>query len=248
VPAPAFAGLFPSFTPARPDLHDLAPELRATHLLRPWPEVRVGLDLARAAAYFAIPLFLFVAVCDLFVARFVNPTDADNLQSLIAVLVFAQLFPLVLHVVGQLTCLRVPDSHGAGRVRVCAFLQAGALGGAVGAAVISSYTLAVLSAAAGFVSFGMWLAFLARLGQRFDDRPLMSAAWSYTSWFWAGLLVALTLAVVSYHGTRERDVYTAWGCRAACAVVLLLLMLSYAGLLRTASLAIARRGPVGAKS
>lgn len=247
-PAPDPVPSFPAFAPARPDLYDLAPDLRARYLLMPWPDVRTGLNLARFGAYLAIPFYVLLVAMNLVVGPLARPGDELFLQNATFGLLLVQLLPALVHFVGQLSCLRVPASHGAQTLRTSIWLLCVSLVGLIGAFMPDLHIVASFGTAAMvLVSFGLWLAFLARLGQRLDDRPLMTAAWSYSSWFWVGLFVGLFLVVGSYYSKREGAVFLSWCLRGAAGAVGLLMLAAYASLLRTASLAVARRGPVGTK-
>jgi hypothetical protein len=96
------------------------------------------------------------------------------------------------------------------------------------------------------VSFAVWLRFLSRLGHRLGDHTLVASVWSFGGWFSAGLALASCAFVLSVLFTLTRDDGHpfGWFGRTAAEVIVLLLLVAYALLLRTAALAVSSRAPV----
>jgi hypothetical protein len=239
VPAPSF----PSFSPALPDLSDLPPELRAMYLAPPWPSIRTALDRARLATYVSLSLFGLLLFADLVVAGFVGGNERLLFVKALMALALAQMFPLLIHIAVQIVCTAAPATHGGELPETSVWLLGLAMPAAAGLVLADMALLAVLvGGGMALLSFMLWLRFLGRIGQRLGDRALVAGAWSFSSWFWTGFAVGMFLVCASLRG-GVGDGWS-WLGRAFAGGIGLRLLVGYAALLRTASLAVARRGPV----
>lgn len=232
-------------------MSDLAPESRARHLREPWGAVRNGLDHARTATYIAVPICALLLCAVFIIAPLVQHSRGD--RELVKygswVLAALQVFPLIIHTVAQIICTRAPVSYG-GQLAASSAWLLGLSAIFLAALLMSDLPLyaALLGGGLMLASFSAWLRFLARLGQRLDDREMMAASWSYNSWFWIGFALSVFLLLCSTAFVSDPDAAPIrWMLQVAPGVMALLLLVSYGSLLRTASLAIARRGPVRPK-
>jgi hypothetical protein len=217
------------------------------HLEAPWPVVRSGLGWAMSAAYLALPLYVLFLCVDLVARPVAQAGDRQMVVNALVVLALAQLLPILIHTVGQIICTAAPVAYGGQLAATSAWL----LGlGAVGLTGLLLPDLKLYAAVGGggmmLLSFTIWLRFLSRLGERLEDRSLIADAGAYSSWFWIGFVVGVVLlggsALVLARGGVGGEL--GWFGRAGTGFIGLLLLIGYAVLLRTASLAVARRGPV----
>jgi hypothetical protein len=241
-PDPPFAPFAP-FAPGPFDLDGADPEERARRLAPPWPTVREGLNGARSVADLATVLYA-LSLSLLLVGAAVTSGERNALDGWVWCLAPAVVFPAFLHATCQGTCALTPRTHG-GRLIVGSLCMQGC--SIVALEGLSSNPARVFFVIAGCVALvvacGLWLAFLARIGQRLGDHALQLATWSYSSWFWAGCVVSVVLICFSVL-VRTDVAVLAWAARAGAAVIGLLLIRGYSALLRTALLAIDRRAPV----
>ncbi len=245
-PAPVPAPGFPALSPAPPDLSDLNPALRARYLRPPWPAVRNGLGWARLSAYVALPIYGCFLVVGLVVAPVVPAGGQELVARVLVGLTLIQVVPMLIHTIGQIECSSAPASYGGALAAKGAFLMGSAAPVMVGSLVPDLLpAVAVCGGVLLLLSFALWLRFLGRLGQRLGDRALVVDTWSFGSWLWIGSAAGLFLLggavmVTAVSGIRGLG----WLCRAGTGAIGLLLLAGYPGLLRTASVAVARRGPV----
>jgi hypothetical protein len=221
----------------------LTPELRARYLSPPWPSVRTGLERARHAAYVVSALYVFFLLAVLVL----EAADRPALPQALIVLALAQMFPIVLHTVGQIVCTAAPSGHGGELAVTSVWLLGLAALALLGLLVPGAEYLAALGGCGmGFLSFQIWLRFLGRLGEGLDDGELAEAAWAFGRRLWLGFVVGLLLL----GGSALTDAPRAggscfdWLLRVFAAAIALRLFVGYAALLQAASLAVARRGPV----
>jgi hypothetical protein len=202
--------------------------------------VREGLNGARAIADLAAVLYA-ISLSLLLVGTAAAGGARDAPERWLGCLAPAIVLPAFLHAIFQGMCALAPRTHG-GRLVVGGLCMQGCslvvLGGLSSNPARVSFVVA--GAVALVVAFGLWLAFLARLGRRLGDPELQLAARSYSSWFWGGCVVSVGLVYFSVLAVAD----VALLARAATGVIGLVLIRGYSRLLRTAIRAIGLRAPV----
>jgi hypothetical protein len=154
----------------------------------------------------------------------------------------AIVFPAFLHALGQLMCALPPRTPGRWLIGASLLMQGCSLVALKGLSSDPARGFFVLAGSVALVvAFVLWLAFLARLGQRLGDSELQLAALSYSSWFWAGCVGAVVL--ICFSASVRTDILV-WAGRAGAGVIGLLLIRGYSLLLGTAIRVVERRAPV----
>jgi hypothetical protein len=240
----------PAKPPTAPgDLDDLHPEDRAWHLVPPWPIVRTALSSARVTATIAkwlIFLILGVAYIAAVTTQRNSRGDEEPVVGVCAGVLLV--LPALVHLANQFACVQVPRVYGGRLVRGCVVCLGFSFCGLLGLPLTpmpAALLLGAVSVLGMVISCGLWVAFLARLGERLGDRALCAGMRSFTVWYWLGSVSIVTLFAGPYlaHGKSERGVLL-WCCWAGAGATTAFLLHRYALMLGRAVRAIARRGPV----
>jgi hypothetical protein len=237
--------LAPARAPARDERPRSKP--RPPRFAEPWPAVCVWLGTARTATDLARILyagFLFLDMCLFSFVPEAKGAEHGAIVRLLAMLGTALLVPTILHIGSQVVIAQTPRTHGGNLAR--ASLGALVLAPVVGLAVSKHTAEGAIALAVLFVlvAAGVWVEFLARLGQSLGDDALADAARTFRVWLpfgLVGLASFLTLALVA---ARASSPPLVWFGRAATGVLGFVMLSHYAAVLRLAVDAVARRAPV----
>jgi len=207
--------------------------------------VRGALDSAHTFTVLGGVLYACVVAVDLLLLPFVPPKAVTSVGRFLALTAGALLLPAIMNTICQYRCTFVPRTYGSPWAAASLVTLPLAVTAYVQLLPISM-ALAVTSAAGlVVVSFGVWLTFFTHLARRLDDRAMMTEAWSYTSWFSAGMVVLVALLGCATLGERVGALPFTWAFKALAAAIGGRLLRGYADLLRTTIRAIECRGPVG---
>lgn len=246
VPVPVAPPVLPKPAPPVsvpvPPAVDVPPRPRAKPLAEPWPSVRAAFGWGKVAVGFAAALLVAVVVANLVGPR----PSSDDPWAAARLPACAVLLPVLLHTACQIQCAGVPPAYGRGLANASVLVLPLAVGGCVlgWGSDESRAVFAAVGAAGALFSLGLWLAFLARLGERLGDGTLTTAARAYSAWLAFGLVQAVTLLVAAYLAEGAGGAPLGRLGRAGAGVILLFLLWKYSAVLRAAVRAIDRRAPV----